>query len=31
MGLALVKADGEWGYIDKTGRYVWKEESGKAK
>jgi hypothetical protein len=31
MGLALVKADGEWCYIDKAGRYVWKEKSGKAR
>ena len=30
-GLALVKAGGEYGFIDKTGRYVWKEKSGKAK
>ena len=30
-GLAPVEAGGEWGYIDKTGRYVWKEKSGKTK
>jgi hypothetical protein len=30
-GLAPVKVNAEWGYIDKTGRYVWKENSGKTK
>jgi hypothetical protein len=30
-GIAAVKAGGEWGYIDKTGRYVWKESGGKTK
>ena len=30
-GLAQVKVDGKLGYIDRTGKYIWKEDGGQTK
>jgi hypothetical protein len=30
-GLAQVKVDGKLGYIDRTGKYIWKEDGGQSK